>query len=230
MHSRKLCDWQNAPPNIRLFAECTPGLGVFIISSDFGVAALHSANEITIRGAFRHSNFGQMKSKHKCKTKIPLKRTGGLGAYTTLCFSCGYFAYDQLDMLRHRLYSGWFPSILAHHLVLLTCFTLALYRHVTINYLILTLACEVCGVSLKFPLTISLLFCDSQNLVLLLATPISIDSTNRSSSANSVVPCFHEFYSNFFEDSLSAMPSWNLPLKPCLSLLHRARLLMRSKW
>ncbi|KAK8947393.1 hypothetical protein KSP39_PZI006999 [Platanthera zijinensis] len=71
-----------------------------------------------------------------------------LGAYTTLCFSCGYFAYDQLDMLRHRLYSGWFPSILAHHLVLLTCFTLALYRHVTINYLILTLVCELHSVTL----------------------------------------------------------------------------------
>lgn len=72
-----------------------------------------------------------------------------LGAYAALCFSCGYFAYDQMDMLRYRLYSGWFPSILAHHLVLLICFTLALYRHVTINYLILTLVCEVCGISLK---------------------------------------------------------------------------------
>ncbi|KAI0497329.1 hypothetical protein KFK09_020552 [Dendrobium nobile] len=66
-----------------------------------------------------------------------------LGAYAALCFSCGYFAYDQMDMLRYRLYSGWFPSILAHHLVLLICFTLALYRHVTINYLILTLVCEL---------------------------------------------------------------------------------------
>ncbi|KAG0478563.1 hypothetical protein HPP92_013282 [Vanilla planifolia] len=66
-----------------------------------------------------------------------------LGAYTTICFSCGYFAYDQLDMLRYRLYSGWLPSILAHHLVLLLCFTLALYRHVTVNYLLLTLVCEL---------------------------------------------------------------------------------------
>lgn len=64
-------------------------------------------------------------------------------AYTTLCFSCGYFAYDQLDMLKYGLYTGWFPSILAHHLILLICFTLALYRNVTINYLILTLICEV---------------------------------------------------------------------------------------
>ncbi|XP_010911865.2 uncharacterized protein [Elaeis guineensis] len=66
-----------------------------------------------------------------------------LGAYSALCFSCGYFAYDQLDMLRYRLYSGWIPSILVHHLVLLVCFTLALYRNVTINYLILTLVCEL---------------------------------------------------------------------------------------
>lgn len=64
-------------------------------------------------------------------------------AYQALCFSCGYFAYDQLDMLLYRLYSGWIPSILVHHLVLLVCFTLALYRKVTINYLILTLICEV---------------------------------------------------------------------------------------
>ncbi|KAG8078604.1 hypothetical protein GUJ93_ZPchr0007g5196 [Zizania palustris] len=66
-----------------------------------------------------------------------------VGAYSALCFSCGYFAYDQLDMLRFRLYSGWIPGILMHHLILLICFTLALYRNVTINYLILTLVCEV---------------------------------------------------------------------------------------
>lgn len=65
-------------------------------------------------------------------------------AYQALCFSCGYFAYDQQDMLQYRLYSGFIPSILIHHLVLLICFTLALYRHITINYLILTLICEVC--------------------------------------------------------------------------------------
>ncbi|PPS14707.1 hypothetical protein GOBAR_AA05876 [Gossypium barbadense] len=65
-------------------------------------------------------------------------------AYQALCFSCGYFAYDQQDMLQYRLYSGFIPSILIHHLVLLICFTLALYRHITINYLILTLICEAC--------------------------------------------------------------------------------------
>jgi hypothetical protein len=66
-----------------------------------------------------------------------------VGAYSALCFSSGYFAYDQLDMLRYQLYSGWIPGILMHHLILLICFTLALYRNVTINYLILTLVCEV---------------------------------------------------------------------------------------
>ncbi|CAK7346974.1 unnamed protein product [Dovyalis caffra] len=64
-------------------------------------------------------------------------------AYAALCFSCGYFAYDQLDMLHYRLYSGLIPSILVHHLILLICFTLALYRNVTINYLMLTLVCEL---------------------------------------------------------------------------------------
>ncbi|WCJ44666.1 TRAM LAG1 and CLN8 (TLC) lipid-sensing domain containing protein [Euphorbia peplus] len=64
-------------------------------------------------------------------------------AYPTLCFSCGYFAYDQLDMLLYKLYSGFIPSILMHHLILLICFTLALYRNVTVNYLILTLICEL---------------------------------------------------------------------------------------
>ncbi|GLT85057.1 hypothetical protein SLE2022_032590 [Rubroshorea leprosula] len=64
-------------------------------------------------------------------------------AYQALCFSCGYFAYDQWDMLQYRLYSGFIPAILVHHLLLLICFTLALYRHVTINYLILTLICEL---------------------------------------------------------------------------------------
>lgn len=70
------------------------------------------------------------------------------GAYTALCFSNGYFAYDQWDMLRYHLYSGWIPSILVHHLILLICFTLALYRNVTINYLILTLICELHSVFL----------------------------------------------------------------------------------
>ncbi|KAK6938404.1 TRAM/LAG1/CLN8 homology domain [Dillenia turbinata] len=64
-------------------------------------------------------------------------------AYQALCISCGYFAYDQWDMLQYRLYSGWIPSILLHHMILLICFTLALYRNVTINYLILTLICEL---------------------------------------------------------------------------------------
>ncbi|TKY74268.1 TLC domain-containing protein 2 [Spatholobus suberectus] len=64
-------------------------------------------------------------------------------AFEALSFSCGYFAYDQWDMLRYRLYNGWIPSILVHHLVLLICFTLALYRNVTVNYLILTLICEL---------------------------------------------------------------------------------------
>ncbi|CAI8598281.1 unnamed protein product [Vicia faba] len=69
-------------------------------------------------------------------------------AFEALSFSCGYFAYDQWDMLHYRLYSGWIPSILVHHLVLLICFTLALYRNVTINYLILTLICELHSVFL----------------------------------------------------------------------------------
>ncbi|KAL3504188.1 hypothetical protein ACH5RR_034029 [Cinchona calisaya] len=70
------------------------------------------------------------------------------GAYAALCISCGYFAYDQWDMLLYRLYSGLVPSILVHHLLLLICFTLALYRNVTINYLILTLICELHSVFL----------------------------------------------------------------------------------
>ncbi|KAJ1703220.1 hypothetical protein LUZ63_002999 [Rhynchospora breviuscula] len=65
------------------------------------------------------------------------------GAYWALCFSCGYFAYDQLDMLLYRLYSGFIPAILLHHLILLVCFTLALYKDITINYLILSLVCEL---------------------------------------------------------------------------------------
>lgn len=70
------------------------------------------------------------------------------GAYPALCFSSGYFAYDQWDMLHYRLYSGLIPSILVHHLILLVCFTLALFRNITINYLILTLICEMHSVFL----------------------------------------------------------------------------------
>lgn len=65
------------------------------------------------------------------------------GAYTALTISCGYFAYDQWDMIRKHLYSAKAPHLLVHHAVLLTCFTPALQRDLCINYLILTLICEV---------------------------------------------------------------------------------------
>lgn len=64
-------------------------------------------------------------------------------AYTVVSISCGYLAYDLWDTLRRRLYNPKAPSILAHNAILLVCFTIALYRDVTINYLILTLVCEV---------------------------------------------------------------------------------------
>ncbi|KAH7288700.1 hypothetical protein KP509_31G037400 [Ceratopteris richardii] len=64
-------------------------------------------------------------------------------AKTVLCFSSGYFVYDQVDMIRRHLYNPKAPSLLVHHAVLLVCFTMALYRQVTINYLILTLLCEL---------------------------------------------------------------------------------------
>uniref|UniRef100_A0A453G0I8 TLC domain-containing protein n=2 Tax=Triticinae TaxID=1648030 RepID=A0A453G0I8_AEGTS len=86
-----------------------------------------------------------------------------IGAYSALCFSCGHVAYGQLDMLRYRLYSGWIPGILLHHLILLICFTLALHRNVTINYLIFTLLCEV-------------LPCSFQSLLSMNYHPISIAS------------------------------------------------------
>ncbi|KAG6548235.1 hypothetical protein Mapa_010286 [Marchantia paleacea] len=70
------------------------------------------------------------------------------GAHTVLGFSCGYFAYDQWDMLRRRLYKPRAPSVLTHHLVLLTCFVVALFKNSCINYLILTLVCEVHSVFL----------------------------------------------------------------------------------
>lgn len=65
------------------------------------------------------------------------------GAYSALATSCGYFAYDQWDMIRKHLYSAKAPHLLVHHAVLLTCFTPALSRDLCINYLILTLICEV---------------------------------------------------------------------------------------
>lgn len=65
------------------------------------------------------------------------------GAQVILCFSLGYFVYDQVDMLCSHLYNPWAPSLLVHHAVLLVCFTMAIYRQITINYLILTLFCEL---------------------------------------------------------------------------------------
>ncbi|KAK9743484.1 hypothetical protein RND81_03G242500 [Saponaria officinalis] len=69
-------------------------------------------------------------------------------AFKAISLSCGYFAYDQSDMLYHRLYSGCFPSVLAHHFILLLCFSLALFLNVTLNYLLLTLLCELHSVFL----------------------------------------------------------------------------------
>ena len=65
------------------------------------------------------------------------------GAWSVLAISCGYFAYDQWDMIRKHLYSPKAPHLLVHHAVLLTCFSPALQRDLCVNYLILTLLCEV---------------------------------------------------------------------------------------
>jgi hypothetical protein len=65
------------------------------------------------------------------------------GAFAVLAVSTGYFAYDQWDMLRRRLYKPQAPSLLVHHALLLTCFVMALYKNSCINYLVLTLVCEV---------------------------------------------------------------------------------------
>eukprot|EP00246_Nothoceros_aenigmaticus_P012375 TRINITY_DN3815_c0_g1_i2.p1 TRINITY_DN3815_c0_g1~~TRINITY_DN3815_c0_g1_i2.p1 ORF type:complete len:182 (+),score=24.50 TRINITY_DN3815_c0_g1_i2:190-735(+) len=70
------------------------------------------------------------------------------GVRELLCFTTGYFAYDQWDMLQKHHYNPRSPGILLHHAVLLTCFTLALDRGVTLNYLCLTLVCEVHSVFL----------------------------------------------------------------------------------
>jgi hypothetical protein len=70
------------------------------------------------------------------------------GAQIVLGVSCGYFAYDQWDMLQKHLYNPRSPSLLIHHAVLLTCFTPAIYLNRCINYLILTLVCEVHSVFL----------------------------------------------------------------------------------
>ena len=85
------------------------------------------------------------------------------GSNVILCVSTGYFVYDQVDMLRRNLYNPSSPSLLVHHAVLLVCFTMALYRQVTINYLILTLFCEVSGSSQdknEWSRWILTLFCD----------------------------------------------------------------------
>lgn len=65
------------------------------------------------------------------------------GAFAVLAASSGYFAYDQWDMLRRGLYKPQAPSLLVHHAVLLTCFIIALFKNSCINYLVLTLVCEV---------------------------------------------------------------------------------------
>eukprot|EP00898_Chlorokybus_atmophyticus_P005933 jgi/Chlat1/6340/Chrsp44S05899 len=69
-------------------------------------------------------------------------------AYSVVSVSAGYFAYDTFDMVSKRLYNPRNPGILAHHAVLLVCFTTALYRDFALFYLLLTLACEAHSVFL----------------------------------------------------------------------------------
>ncbi|KAH9555333.1 hypothetical protein CY35_08G108400 [Sphagnum magellanicum] len=71
------------------------------------------------------------------------------GAHITVGISCGYFAYDQWDMLRKHLYNPRSPSRFIHHVILLICFTLAIYYNNCINYVTLTLVCEVHNVILQ---------------------------------------------------------------------------------
>ncbi len=68
------------------------------------------------------------------------------GAHITVGISCGYFAYDQWDMLRKHLYNPRSPSRFIHHVILLICFTLAIYYNNCINYVTITLVCEVCNI------------------------------------------------------------------------------------
>ncbi|KAI5076294.1 hypothetical protein GOP47_0008359 [Adiantum capillus-veneris] len=70
--------------------------------------------------------------------KSSCTKLGG-GAHALLCLCCGFFAFDLLDLLR----SGFHPSTLLHHGVLLACFNMALLCNVGINYLVLTLVCEI---------------------------------------------------------------------------------------
>jgi hypothetical protein len=74
------------------------------------------------------------------------------GAHITVGISCGYFAYDQWDMLRKHLYDPRSPSRFIHHVILLIYFTLAIYYNNCINYVALTLVCEVCNMTFFFPL------------------------------------------------------------------------------
>jgi hypothetical protein len=68
------------------------------------------------------------------------------GAHITVGISCGYFAYDQWDMLRKHLYNPRLPSRFMHHVILFICFTLVIYYNNCINYVTLTLVCEVCNI------------------------------------------------------------------------------------
>ncbi|CAK9881753.1 unnamed protein product [Sphagnum jensenii] len=71
------------------------------------------------------------------------------GAHIIVGISCGYFAYDQWDMLRKHLYNPRSPSRFIHHVIFLICFTLAIYYNNCINYVTLTLVCEVHNVILQ---------------------------------------------------------------------------------
>lgn len=58
--------------------------------------------------------------------------------------SNGYFLYDLLEMNMHRLFlKGTQILVHVHHVVVMACFSAALYSGTLTGYLLLTLVCEV---------------------------------------------------------------------------------------
>jgi hypothetical protein len=63
-------------------------------------------------------------------------------AFYTISHSVGYFGYDLCQIIVTRAYLEW-PSMVAHHLVVMSIFLLGLSSSTAIGYSVLGLACEL---------------------------------------------------------------------------------------
>ncbi|RWS29557.1 TLC domain-containing protein 2-like protein, partial [Leptotrombidium deliense] len=69
-------------------------------------------------------------------------------AYLLVCFSEGYFIYDMLEMMKFGCKGSY--EIIAHHIMIVSCFTITVFQHKYLGYCCTALTIELHNIFLHF--------------------------------------------------------------------------------